>query len=643
MSVIPESEVRSELERVLASPVFAHADRPSRFLRYVVERALAGETAALKEYAIGVDVYDRPPGFDPRSDSIVRVEAGRLRAKLREYYDLYGGADPVRIDLPKGTYVPAFERVVRGPESSRVSRSGLPLRFWLLPAAGVILLGAVLVLWRQRSDVSEVPQVRSIAVLPFMSLSGTAKGERFADGLTEEVIARLARAPELKVPARSTTFQYKAKTVDLRTLGEQLEVDAVLEGSVRCELERCRVTAELVLARDGFHLWAETYEEPADDLLAVQERMSAIIAEDLLRRVQGLAGWRGRGRHTPHPAAFAAYVEGSRLFRRDRLRGQSSEGLHPDHQRAIELLEEAVTLDPEFAEGWAALADACEFAISLDRQRGPKLEARADEASRRALRLDDSLALAHAVQGSLRFYRRWDFAGAESAFRRAVEIHPREARWQSHLADLLLIQGRMAEAAVELDRAIMLEPRAGGLLTQKALLLHHRGLYEEAIRLAQHAEVLDPGVVLPIWVQGLCQEQLGQWAEAERSFRRALELAPYDVRAITALGHLFGLSGRREEAEAILGRLKSWDEVAGKSYPIALVCVGLGRYDEALNWLERAYEERDPSFPYLGIEARLAPLRDRPKAQELLQRLHPGLKWEFSPMPGEWGRTTVLN
>ncbi|GAB4220295.1 MAG: hypothetical protein Kow001_01560 [Acidobacteriota bacterium] len=627
--MIPESEVRAQLERVLASPVFSHAERPSRFLRYVVEKTLAGEVSGLKEYAIGVDVYGRPPGFDPRSDSIVRVEAGRLRAKLREYYDLYGEADPVRIVLPKGTYVPAFAR--GGQDGAAPAVSSRPWSRWWLLAAVLVVVSTLVVLWQRRAVTTAPPEVKSIAVLPFMNLSGTPETEGFADGLTEEIIARLAQTPDLKVPARTTMFQYKARSVDLRALGSELKVDAVLEGSVRCDSGRCRVTAELIWAKDGFHLWAETYEEPAKDLLAVQERMSGVIAEDLVRRARGLESWRGRGYRTPHPAALAAYVEGSRLFRRDRLRGQSSEGLHPDHQRAIELLEEAVALDPEFAEAWAALADACEFAISLDRQRGPMLEARADEASRRALRLDDSLALAHAVQGSLRFYRRWDFAGAENAFRRAVEIHPREARWQSHLADLLLIQGRMAEAAVQLDRAIMLEPRAGGLLTQKALLLHHRGLYEEAIRLAQNAEALDPGVVLPIWVQGLCQEQLGQWAEAERSFRRALELAPYDVRAVTALGHLFGQSGRPEEAEAILTRLKSWDEVAGKSYPIALVCVGLGRYDEALSWLEKAYEERDPSFPYLGIEARLAPLRSHPKAQELLHRLHPGLKWEFSP------------
>ncbi len=630
MSSLSKFEVRSELERMLASPVFAHADRPSRFLRYVVERTLAGESSALKEYAIGVDVYDRPPDFDPRTDSIVRVEAGRLRAKLREYYDLYGGGDPLRIELPKGTYVPVFERLAPEPESRGASRPVRLHRAWVLPALAVVLLGAVLVLWRQRSDSGGMPQVRSIAVLPFMSLSGTGEAEQLADGLTDEIIARLAQAPDLKVPARSSTLQYKARTVDLRDLGARLRVDAVLEGSVRCDPERCRVTAELILARDGFHLWAETYEEPAADLLAVQERMAAVIAEDLLRRVQGMAGWRGRGRHTPHPAAFSAYVEGSRLFRRDRLRGQSFDGLPPDLQRAIELFEEAVALDPEFGEAWAALADACEFAIQLDRRQGARLEARADEASRRALRLDDSLAVAHAIQGSLRFYRRWDFNGAESAFRRAVEIHPREALWQSHLADLLLIQGRMAEAQVEIDRAIMLEPRSGGLLTQKALLLHHRGLYEEAIHLARQAEALQPGVVLPIWVQGLCQEQLGRWAEAESSFRRALELAPYDGRAFTALGHLLGKTGRREEAEAILERLKSWDAVAGKSYPIALVCVGLGRYEEALDWLEKAFEERDPSFPYLGIEARLTPLRNHPRAQELLHRLHPGLKWEFS-------------
>lgn len=246
--------IRMQLRKMLSSDLFARSERMSRFLSFTVEQHLAGNAGNLKEYLIGVEVFDKPDTLDPRLDPIVRVEAGRLRAKLREYYETDGREDQILILFPARTYAPSFQR------RTSAAPSATPREMPRATAA----------------DSSYPP---SVAVLPFADLSRDRDQEFFCDGLTDEVIVSLAQLRPLRVVSRTSSFQYKGKSEDVRHIGEQLNVRAILEGSVRCYDSRLRITVQLVDAADGYQLWSETFDCTADgDIFSIQREISAAVA-----------------------------------------------------------------------------------------------------------------------------------------------------------------------------------------------------------------------------------------------------------------------------------------------------------------------------------------------------------------------------
>lgn len=244
--------IRTQLRKMLSSDLFARSERMSRFLSFTVEQYLAGNAGNLKEYLIGVEVFDKPDTLDPRLDPIVRVEAGRLRAKLREYYENDGREDPILILFPARTYAPSFQRRQRSAHSA--SRREIT----------------------RTADSSYPP---SVAVLPFADLSRDRNQEFFCDGLTDEVIVSLAQLRPLRVVSRTSSFQYKGKSEDVRHIGEHLNVRAILEGSVRCYDSRLRITVQLVGTDDGYQLWSESFDCTAEgDIFSTQREISAAVA-----------------------------------------------------------------------------------------------------------------------------------------------------------------------------------------------------------------------------------------------------------------------------------------------------------------------------------------------------------------------------
>ncbi len=241
---VPADAARAALDKLLASKHFAQSDRLTRFLRFTVEHTLQGRAASLKEYLLGVEVFDRKPSYDPRVEPIVRVEARRLRTKLQKYYETDGRDDPLRIELPTGSYAPVFRR----PEASAA------------PAA----------------------TQQSLAVLPFLNLSSDPDNEYFSHGLTEELIHALTKVEGLRVVA---ALQLKGKAHDVRQVGQQLGVGAVLQGSVRRSGDRLRVTAQLIQVSDGAYLWSETYERRMKDVFAIQDEISRAIVDTLRIRL----------------------------------------------------------------------------------------------------------------------------------------------------------------------------------------------------------------------------------------------------------------------------------------------------------------------------------------------------------------------
>lgn len=255
-SVVPPDRMHAEMEKVLGSRVFHGTKLLSRLLRFIVDQSMAGNTGALKESVLGVEVFGRGPGFDPRMDPIVRVDARRLRAKLAEYYGTEGVGDPVSIALPKGHYAPVFSW-----------RESDCLNTGVASVAG--------------GEYS--PRTGSVAVLPFVSLNADPESQYFTDGLTEDVITALAKITGLRVIGRSNTFCYEGKALDVRRVGRDLKVRHVVEGSVRRTGARVRVSARMLDTSDCFHLWSEVWELENTDTLAVQKEISAAI-EDVTRR-----------------------------------------------------------------------------------------------------------------------------------------------------------------------------------------------------------------------------------------------------------------------------------------------------------------------------------------------------------------------
>ncbi|MFN0100732.1 MAG: TPR end-of-group domain-containing protein [Bryobacteraceae bacterium] len=619
-------EVRQALNRIVSSPRFAGSERLCRFLRFIVETTLNGRGGEIKEMLVAMEVYGRGDSYDPQSDSIVRVEASRLRSKLREYYQEEGKDEPVRIGLPRGRYEPEFERAaITAPAAApAVETPASPSRrrwAWALAAA---LPVAAIAWYSSRFIVANKRTIDSIAVLPFVNLSSGPADDRFTDGITEDITTELARLPKLSVPGRTTMSQYKGRAVDIAQVGRLANVDAVLEGSVRHEGDRFLVTAQLINVTDGFHLWAETYERRSGDHFAVQRELSGTLAKALGARTSGQAPWRDLSRPPIPSAAIEAYSQARELLSRDIYLRRNEGAMPPELRHGIEFLEEAIRISPDFARAWSGLSGAFERAIDLE-PHGPntaKMKARAVQAAMRAIELEPTLAEAHAALGTILLYRDWDWDGAERELRRAIELDPRQPLPPREYSDLLRLRGRPDEALAEIMRVEKLVPASDAMPTQKAVLFYSAGRFDEAIGEAKRALAARSDSREAHWLVGLCLQAQGKLAEAETRFRQILTMAPKDGRALPALGHVLGLRGKRAEALQIAADMVALSEKGGgMEYPLALVYAGLGDAKETFRWLEAALEKRDPSVMYLRVEPRLKRLQSDPRFQSLLARL----------------------
>jgi TolB-like protein len=348
--------IRAALDKILASPGFINADRLTRFLRYTVEETLNGQTDKLKETLLGIEVFNRKTTYDPRVDAVVRTEAVKLRARLRDYYEADGREDELIIDLPKGGYVPAFrirEKPVETPAAAAVegfdnTHKGHDWR----PAIAGALIVAILAIsiyltTRNRTRAATNPagaDVASIAVLPFADLSPDRDQEYFCDGMTEEIIDALAKVEGFRVVARTSSFAFKGKQQDIREIGKKLNVGAVLEGSVRKDGNLLRVTAQLNSVADGYHLWSQTYERELKDVFAVQDEIAKAIVSTLQLKLASPQPKRAR-----NVEVYDLYLQGRYHWGRWRTEGA---------ERALQFFEQATQKDPAYAGAYAGIADS---------------------------------------------------------------------------------------------------------------------------------------------------------------------------------------------------------------------------------------------------------------------------------------------
>ena len=341
-----QQAIREQLDRILQSGPFQQSRRRQRFLEYIVGETLAGRGDQIKGYNIAVEVLGRSEGFNGGVDPIVRVEAARLRDRLREYYEADGRDDPIRIELPKGSYTPHIEfrqAPTRDPRPDRPEATAQDRR-----------LGSI------QGSIAQLDGRPTLAVLPFVNIGDDPQGARFADGITEDIITDLSHSKDLIVIARNSTEVYKGKPIDIRQIGRDLNVKYVLEGSIQSLGERICVTAQLIEAASGSHVWSERYDRPVDDLFAVQNDVTQRIAATLVGYEGAVAEAERSLLRRKSPANLSAFD--TYLLAMEAKHRVTKESLI----EAEGLFRKALQLDPQLARAYVGLV---ECPILFDRLR----------------------------------------------------------------------------------------------------------------------------------------------------------------------------------------------------------------------------------------------------------------------------------
>lgn len=545
-----------------------------RFLRLVVTAALEGRSDELKEYRLGVEVFDREEAFDPAVDPIVRVEARRLRTKLAAYYSADGRHDEVLIELPKGGYTPAFRK---REETSVSPAQGTPNR---------------------------------MAVLPFVDLSTNHGASSFADGLTWELIHALTRLQRPRVVAWNSAAQLRTEgPADLAEIRKKLGVDMVLTGSIRTLPDRLRVVAQMIDTSSGVYLWSETYERRVDEAADIQQQISdAIIAR--LRIRFGCLGSSHCAPTSYNPEAYQRYLQGRGLWNQ-----RTESGL----RAALESFQQAVALDSQFARAYAGVADAYVLLAEHGFERPAHVMTLARTAAMRALEIDPSLGEAHCSLGLLVTFCDWKWAEAEAHFRLALDLNPGYATSHHWFGcDFLPALGRLEEAMREVEIALTLDPLSPIIGESKAFLLMLQGRNDEAEAHLRCMLDANPSLFRPRAMLGRVLMQSQRYEEAIKIFEDSAALANVPS-MLGAFGQACGLSGDAVRARQILARLEAMRRQSyAPATALALTCLGLGEIEKAISWLEEGVRRHEPNVVLIGIHPAYYRLRGDPRFEKLI-------------------------
>lgn len=483
-----------------------------------------------------------------------------------------------------------------------------------------LLLGLVLTLavalaasWLFYRKIYSSPVIRSLAVLPLENLSGDASQDYFADGMTDALIVRLAKISALRVISRTSAMTYKNVREPLAQIARELNVDAVVEGSVSRSGERVRVSAELIDARNDKHIWAESYDEDIRDTLVLQSKVTRAIAEQIRATLNPQEKATLAKSKTVNPDAYEAYLKGRYFWNK-----RTADGL----KAAIDYFSRAIEIDPGYAEAYSGLADS--YAVAGDWKYGiiPASEAfpRATAAAAKAIELDDTLGEPHASLAFALDLYGWDWPAAEIEFKQANQLNPGYATAHQWYSWHLFIVGRNNDAMSELERAESLDPLSLVINADiaDALCVAHR--FDEAIEQSKKTLKLDPNFALGHYELGQALVQKHMYDEAIAEFKKAIELSGHSGAYDSNLGYAYAVSGRTDEAIKIINEL-DLRRVQNPSLDadIALIYVGLGDQDEAMSHLNKAYEARFKAS--ILLRPVFDSLRFDPRFQDLLRRI----------------------
>ncbi|HEY0794223.1 MAG TPA: hypothetical protein VGD64_00435 [Acidisarcina sp.] len=605
-------EAKQALERVLASRVFAKAERSRRFLRYLVESAVAQPPIAVKEYIIALDVFDRDKNYDPAIDATVRVEASRLRARLREYYLEEGGDDDLVIDVPKGSYAAVLHRRARiatassanpvdisldkpgqhdapgshhrnvleigtgvenAPRAKSVVRRKKVWRIAMVLAAICLVVAVVWNAGRWRGSFLGTPStagIETLAVLPLDNLSGHPGQEYFADGMTDELITMLAKNSTLRVVSRTSVMQYKGAHQPIRDIGRKLGADAILEGSVSRSGNQVHMTIQLIQAPTDTHLWAESYDRTANDAVSLSREASIAVAKRLDRAVPHLAADR-----YVSPEAHDAYLRGRYLW------------FTAENEKAGTYFKKATQLQPDYAPGWSGLSLYYSAGAVEGELEPRKALPAAEAAATKAVTLDDSFAEGHSAMSAAFFLNRWDWPRAEAEVNRAIELDPKFTDAYHLRAKMLAALNRHKEAIASQKMAMQIDPLERPWAM--AMSLREARQFDAAID------------DLRQWREGDTQGQMAQWVLCD-IYRRKGALKDWEKACLTSgdksaegIRRAFQQGGYRA---VLLWQMKGLKQSIGSRYvspvDLALIYAQLGQREETLTLLEQGFREHSP-------------------------------------------------
>ena len=454
---------------------------------------------------------------------------------------------------------------------------------------------------------------RSIAVLPFVNASPDTENEYLSDGITDELIDALAKISGLRVSSRTSVFALKGKPLDVRAVGALLGATVVLEGTVRKSRDRLRITAQLTSTDDGRLLWSQRYDRQLVDVFAIQDEIAGTIVNTLRATMFTDLSEHVPRRYTENINAYGLYLKGRYAWNK-----RTREGV----AEAVRYFEQAIAEDPSYAPAYAGLADS--YALDVDYRSIPVAEAyaRAKEYARKALALDESVPSAHASLAWSLFIYDWEWNEAEREFRRAIELNPRYASAHQWFGFLLSSKGQHDAAVLEAHTALELDPASVSARRSIGWMCFYARRYDQALDHLARAIEMNPMAVESYRILGTTLEMQGKSSEAERVLREAITLPGADSYTKATLGWVLARTGRRPEAEQLVRELESLGR-DGYVSPVAfaILHVGLGNVDRALEAGELAFEERRGWLVYFKVNPMLDPLRNQPRFAALLERM----------------------
>jgi TolB-like protein len=583
-----EQEIRAELDRLLQSTTFLQSDRLGRFLRFAIENALSGHADVLKEYVIGTEVYDRKPPYHPSQDSIVRTEARRLRAKLKEYYESEGRKNPVFIYFRPGTYVPLFRRNELFVEpSANGSASGIDL---LTKGVGV-----------------------AVAVLPFVDLSNQPLSSLCAQGVTDELIHNLTRTDGIRVIARGSQQQLGDAPYDIPSLSQKFGINTFIEGTIREEFNHLRVTAR-VLGSDGFQLSSHRFETVAS--AEVLSRVQEQIATAFVSRARPEQSHIRRRKAAPGALSFAVYPL---ILHAETL---LDEGSASDIPAALLKFEEAKELAPSFARSHCGISH-CHTEMAL-RGATPSsaLVSMAREAALQAIELDPEMIECYSCLGSAQALA-WDWAGAEKSFLHGLGLGAHVSvsrRYGLFLAAL----GRYDEAAHHLETAQRIDPFSNRQKVAAAKFFHTTRRFEEGLRQLSEPLIYGPLPMEAQFLLALMSAHLGKRDQARQLIEKLRVASGGQLQLMAGVAEALALSGEVEQARQIVQSFKllSLDTSISRCRQ-ALLALALEDDAASVSFLTLAVGDREAELVWIGVDPRFDSIRQSSAFKDLARKVLP--------------------